>query len=254
MSYPFIIWHHERLEAICAGWCIHLRIDWPLYRGDGSDWCRHTTNSIIARFTCRWIFGQLRVVGICAVLGFYFSEMQDITEVGIYWFCRDRGFGVGILFMRNFISATLMVPKMPPKSMIRNAGWTVQFRYHGGRQSPRVPELWTRHLAYDMTILWKMPWCSSGRSEDRIRPLGRREVEVLVGDGEHPSQRLVFGGVESFRVTYYHACASDMIQAYDQVVDLSTTPWFSEVEQRLRGYADAIDGLRHLRFYLDDGP
>jgi hypothetical protein len=87
-----------------------------------------------------------------------------------------------------------------------------------------------------------------------VQQLGRREVEVVIGDGENPSQRLVFGGVESFRVTYYHACASDMHEAYDQVIELGTTPWFSDIQQKLHGYGDATDGLRHLRLYLDDGP
>ena len=105
----FFVRQHEQLEAIFADWCIRLRIDWRLHRRDGSGWYCHATDPIIARFAYRWIFGHLRIVGFCAVLCVYLSKIQDISEVCICWLCRDRGFGVGILFMRDIVSTTLML-------------------------------------------------------------------------------------------------------------------------------------------------
>ena len=99
-----------------------------------------------------------------------------------------------------------------------------------------------------------MPICSSGRSSDCVRQLGRREVEVSVADGEQPTQCLLFGGVESFRTTYHHSCTREMVDAYDRVVELPQTTWLEEVRQQLVGVGDSAEGLRHLRIYLDDGP
>ena len=96
--------------------------------------------------------------------------------------------------------------------------------------------------------------CSSARSHDLVRQLGHREVEVSVHDGEQSSESLLFGGVESFRVTYHHACTLDMVDAYDRVIELSQTSWLGEVRRQLQSAGDPSDGLRHLRFYLDDGP
>lgn len=96
--------------------------------------------------------------------------------------------------------------------------------------------------------------CSSGRSHDLVRQLGRREVEVSVHDDEQPSERLIFGGVESFRVTYHHSCTLEMIDAYDRVVELPESVWLDEVRRQLQSHRDSSDGLRHLRIYLDDGP
>ena len=96
--------------------------------------------------------------------------------------------------------------------------------------------------------------CSSGRSHDLLRQLDRRQIEVSVHDDEQPSERLFFGGVESFRVTYHHSCTLDMIDAYDRVVELPETGWLAEVQQQLRHAGDPTDGLRHLRIFLDDGP
>ena len=73
-------------------------------------------------------------------------------------------------------------------------------------------------------------------------------------DGEQPSERLLFGGVESFRVTYHHSCTPEMGAAYDRVVELPRTAWLEEVCQELQSSGDPTEGLRHLRFYLDDGP
>ncbi len=105
-----------------------------------------------------------------------------------------------------------------------------------------------------MNVLWKMPTCSSGRFDDRLRQLDRRVVEISIHDGEQPAERLVFGGVESFRVTYHHACTLDMIKAYDRVIELPETPWLAEIRQQLLKAGDSANGLRHLRMYLDDGP
>jgi hypothetical protein len=42
--------------------------------------------------------------------------------------------------------------------------------------------------------------------------------------------------------------------AYDQVADLGSTEWLTQIESQLvRSHEDAI-GLRHLMIYFDDGP
>jgi len=71
------------------------------------------------------------------------------------------------------------------------------------------------------------------------------------GDDAVISQKMIFGGVEAFRCAYYRAVSVDMIKiAYDRVVDLETTAWPSEIEDRL-GYESKNNGsLRHLAVYL----
>jgi len=109
-----------------------------------------------------------------------------------------------------------------------------------------------------MNTLWKMPLCSAGRASDSVWQLPGRDVEVAVSDGDElggvPSERLIFGGVESFRVTYHRSCTPDMSDAYDRVIELSETAWLVEVRVQLLGANEPTDSLRHLRLYLDDGP
>ena len=75
------------------------------------------------------------------------------------------------------------------------------------------------------------------------------------GDDAVISQKMIFDGVEAFRCAYYRAVSADMIKiAYNRVVDLETTAWLSEIEDRL-GYESKNNGsLRHLAVYFDDGP
>jgi hypothetical protein len=69
------------------------------------------------------------------------------------------------------------------------------------------------------------------------------------------SLKLIFEGVEAFRCTFHKACAVELIKtAYDKVVDLGASPWFSEVTERLTGAIIEIPELRHLAIYFDDGP
>lgn len=69
------------------------------------------------------------------------------------------------------------------------------------------------------------------------------------------SLKLIFEGVEAFRCTYYKACPVELIRtAYDKVVDLGASPWFSEVTERLTGAVLDVPELRHLVIYFDDGP
>lgn len=74
-------------------------------------------------------------------------------------------------------------------------------------------------------------------------------------DDEVISLKLIFEGVEAFKCTYCNACPIDIIKvAYDKVVDLGATNWFSEITESLSGNIIDLPKLYHLAIYFDDGP
>ena len=69
------------------------------------------------------------------------------------------------------------------------------------------------------------------------------------------SLKLVFEGVEAFKCTYYKACKEELIKAaYDKVVDIGASDWFTEITERLSGAVIDVPALQHLVIYFDDGP
>jgi hypothetical protein len=75
-------------------------------------------------------------------------------------------------------------------------------------------------------------------------------------DNDEPvSLKMFFEGVEAFKCTYYKACPVELIKAaYDKVVDLGASVWFSEITERLSGDVIDLPELHHLVIYFDDGP
>ena|SRR5258708_31226900 len=88
--------------------------------------------------------------------------------------------------------------------------------------------------------------------------LGRKCRLTYEYESEKPnfmiSEQLVFGGVESYRCTYYVACNLDMIDAYDRVLDLGKSHWLDEMRGNLKRAKWNSEGLKHLRIFFDDGP
>ena len=67
-------------------------------------------------------------------------------------------------------------------------------------------------------------------------------------------EELIFDGVESYKCTYYMACSLEMHYAYDKVVNVGISQWFSEVSDNLSANDADSKNLKHLRIYFDDGP
>lgn len=87
---------------------------------------------------------------------------------------------------------------------------------------------------------------------------GRTCALTLEYEGDNDelvSLKLVFDGVEAFKCTYYKACSVELIRvAYDKVIELGSTDWFSEITERLSAVDADVPELNHLAIYFDDGP
>ena len=69
------------------------------------------------------------------------------------------------------------------------------------------------------------------------------------------SLKMLFEGVEAFKCTHNTAVTVEMIEtAYDQVADLGSTEWLTQIESQLVDSREDATGLRHLMIYFDDGP
>ena len=69
------------------------------------------------------------------------------------------------------------------------------------------------------------------------------------------SLKMLFEGVEAFKCTHDTAVTVEMIEtAYDQVADLGSTEWLTQIESQLVSSRKDAKGLRHLMIYFDVGP
>jgi hypothetical protein len=108
--------------------------------------------------------------------------------------------------------------------------------------------------------VWKLPVPStallSGAAFHQL--LGR--TCALAGEYEDDddnvvSLKMLFEGVEAFKCTHDTAVTVEMIEtAYDQVADLGSTEWLTQIESQLVDSREDATGLRHLMIYFDDGP
>ena len=103
-------------------------------------------------------------------------------------------------------------------------------------------------------VVWKLPFPSSGLSRVAFQKLAGRSCALACGDGESSPVRIVFEGVEAFKCTYQNACTVEMVETYDRLSDLGRTWWLDSVRQRLSGFVEDVESLRHLMIYFDDGP
>ena len=109
-----------------------------------------------------------------------------------------------------------------------------------------------------MQTLWEMPFPSSSLAGGEISCETRRgdKLEIIIQVSEKKSIRLGFHDVYSVRCTFEMACTGEMIDAYDQVVDVGKSDFLEAVvaQMQKREGVDATSGIRHLRVYFDDGP
>ena len=107
-----------------------------------------------------------------------------------------------------------------------------------------------------VTELWKLPGPSSARFREELHKLGGREclLTCMFDSDGTDSFHMTFEGVESFKATYHRACNGLMIEAYDRIVNVGSTPWLEEVSTQLSQQGEDNSGLQHLMFYFDDGP
>ena len=99
----------------------------------------------------------------------------------------------------------------------------------------------------------KLSLPSSGRNGDLLKILPKRDY-ILSVSYEEAMDELLFKRVEALRVTHYRACSSEMLAAYDTVTFMGESPWLGEVRKQLQNAGEPVEGLSHLRLYLDDGP
>lgn len=107
--------------------------------------------------------------------------------------------------------------------------------------------------------IWETSVTSTAFLQDaKFSVLPKREcsLEYFYEDKDYSAffEKLIFGGVESFKCTYYLACSLEMIAAYCKVVDVGNSAWLSETKQNLSGAGENPKNLKHLRIYFDDGP
>jgi hypothetical protein len=108
-------------------------------------------------------------------------------------------------------------------------------------------------------ILWTLPVPSTSLTEGgaTLSSLGGRELSLRTpwdyedGPGE---ATLFFTGVEAYRCTFMTACVPAMNDAYDRLIDCGATDWLNEVRAANSRHGRSPEELRHLMFYLDDGP
>jgi hypothetical protein len=105
-----------------------------------------------------------------------------------------------------------------------------------------------------MTTLARLRFPSSQRRGDDLEVRPGRACAMTVRDSD--SQRFdtfLFDGIFASQVTYHSACSVDMIEAYDRLVEVSSSLWLREVQARVAD-AGGPSTLKHYRIYLDDGP
>jgi hypothetical protein len=101
--------------------------------------------------------------------------------------------------------------------------------------------------------LWELPFPSSGSGGSWFQEQMGRKCEISI-----ERCRLLFGGVEAFRITYLSSLTVEMINAaYDRVVDLGETAWLRECATLARPFWERhgeTREFRHLMICFDDGP
>lgn len=108
-------------------------------------------------------------------------------------------------------------------------------------------------------IVWTLPVPSTALLEFTHLTVVPPQICVVdceyEGDDVIVSLKLIFEEVESYRVTYYEACNTEMIEiSYDNVVDVGVSDWLCLVTQSIKGHGENADGIRHLMIYFDEGP
>jgi hypothetical protein len=106
------------------------------------------------------------------------------------------------------------------------------------------------HAAVKTSSKLSLP--SSGRNGELLKILPKRDYLLSVRY-EETTDELLFKRVEALRVTHYRACSLEMLAAYDTVTFMESA-WLGEVLKQLQKAGEPVEGLRHLRLYLDDGP
>jgi hypothetical protein len=111
-----------------------------------------------------------------------------------------------------------------------------------------------------MQQVWKLPVPSTSLMGGGVvfeKRLGREialRFEIEGDSGELEAEWLVFSGVEAFKCTYGRACSEWMLGAYDQLMDVTNSPWLHDVAAQLARSGPVTPALRHLVIYFDDGP
>ena len=107
--------------------------------------------------------------------------------------------------------------------------------------------------------LWILPVSSTafeeGGSVLEDRP--GREIAVRFSferDDDLVRTRVVFEGVEAFRVTYLSALDQAMRVAYDKLIDRGATDWLRSIETEMTRLGHECDDIKHLMILFDDGP
>jgi hypothetical protein len=109
-------------------------------------------------------------------------------------------------------------------------------------------------------IIWKTPVPSTAffQGVNFTMLLGRKvSLEYSYEDKDDSLivfEKIIFGGVEGFKCTYYNACSLEMIDAYDKVVSLENSDWLNGIQNNLTKSEISPLNLKHLRIYFDDGP
>jgi hypothetical protein len=108
--------------------------------------------------------------------------------------------------------------------------------------------------------VWTLPVTSTALlSEPAFHQLIGRTCELASeyedDDDNVVCLKMLFEGVEAFKCTYDRAVTVEMIETgYDQLADLGSTEWLTQIESRLVRSREDATGLRHLMIYFDDGP
>jgi hypothetical protein len=108
--------------------------------------------------------------------------------------------------------------------------------------------------------LYELPVPSTALLKEPLLQFLPMRTCVLVCEYENDhdgvsSLRIIFDGIEALKSTYLYACPIELIRAaYDKVIDLGATQWFSEITERLSGTFTALPELHHLAIFFDDGP
>jgi hypothetical protein len=105
-----------------------------------------------------------------------------------------------------------------------------------------------------MNPLAKLSFPSSQRLSARLEHQQKRQSTVTISDSDSDIEEIfAFGGIAALSLTYHDACTTEMVRAYDQLVEIDESLWLREIKQHYKG-ATPEDQLHHYRIYLDNGP
>lgn len=80
------------------------------------------------------------------------------------------------------------------------------------------------------------------------------EMSYVNDDEQTLTLEIIFRGVEAFRSHLGYSISSELIDAYDRLVEVVDSRWLDEIRKNFRDYGLESPLFLHLAIYFDGGP